>query len=107
MVLFFLGSDDILQGLGGKGLDDLLGRDIDGGAGLGVPSHARLAGPDLDGDEAGEGELVFLFDGLGGQFTNFGQDYSGLLFSDGGLFSQVGDDLSFGHGHTLFLLWKI
>ena len=50
MVLFFLGSDDILQGLGGKGLDDLLGRDIDGGAGLGIPSHARLAGPDLNVD---------------------------------------------------------
>ena len=94
MVLFFLGSDDVFQGLGGEGLDDLLGRDFDGGAGLGIPSHACLAGPDLDGDEAGEGELVSLFDGLGGQSTNFGQDYSGLLFGDGGLFSQVGDDLA-------------
>ena len=94
MVLFFLGSDDILQGRGGKGLDDLLGREFDGGAGLGIPSHARLAGPNLDGDEAGEGELVSLLDGLGGQFTNFGQDYSGLLFSDGGLFNQVSDDLA-------------
>ena len=85
MALFFLGSDNILQGLGGKGLDDFLGRDLDGGAGLGIPSHARLAGPDLDGDEAGDGELIPLFDWFGGQFVKLGQNYSGLLFGDGGL----------------------
>jgi hypothetical protein len=33
MVLFFLGSDDIFQGLGEKSLDDdFLGQDLDGGA---------------------------------------------------------------------------
>jgi hypothetical protein len=107
MGLFFLGSDYILQGLGGKGLDDFLGRDLDGGAGLGISADAGFTGTNLNGDEAGEGELVSLFDGLGGQLGNLDKDYSGLLFGDGGLFSQVGDDLSLGHGHTLFLLWEM
>jgi hypothetical protein len=98
MPLFFLG-EDILQCLGGEGLDDFLGRDLDGGAGLGVAADARLAGSNLDGDKAGEGELVSLFDRLGGQFGKLGQDHSGLLFGGADFFCQVGDDLSFGHGH--------
>ena len=60
----------------------------------------------FDSYEAGEGELVSLFDGLGGQAAKFGQDCPGLLLGDGGLFSEVGDDLSFGHRHGLNLLLK-
>jgi hypothetical protein len=52
MVLLLFRGDYILQGLGGKGFDDFLGRDLDGGAGLGIPSHARLAGPDLNVDQS-------------------------------------------------------
>lgn len=79
MILFFLGGDDILQCLGGEGLDDPFGWDLDGGAGLRVAADAGLAGPDLNGDKAGEGELVSFFDSFGGQLAKPGQDYSGLL----------------------------
>jgi len=40
MVLLFLRGNYILQGLGGKGLDDFLGRDLDGRTGLGVAADA-------------------------------------------------------------------
>ncbi len=102
--LFLLGRDEILQGFGGEGFDDLLGRDFDGGAGLGVAADAGLAGSNLDRDESGDGELVSLFNGLGGQIIKSGKDYSGLLLGNSSLFSEVSDDLGFGHGHGLILL---
>lgn len=104
--LSLLGGDNILQGFGWEGLDNLLSRDLDGGTGLGVAADTGLAGPNLDGYETGDCELVPLFDSLAGQFAKFGEDYSGLLFGDCGLRGELGDDLRFGHGHGLNLLLK-
>ena len=103
-----LGSEDrVLGGLGHAELHNLLGRDLDGGAGGRVTADAGLAVHEDQLAEPGKGEAVLGI--LVGELGNVIEDFDGLLLGDAGFFSDRSSDLRFGQcfGHILGSLFLV
>jgi len=96
-----LGSEDrILRRLGDAELDDALGGDLDGFAGLGIAADACGAIFQHELADTGQGEGVLgVLVGKRGQMI---QDFGRLLFRDFSFFGDGGDQLRFreGFGHS-------
>src|SRR5580698_10667616 len=94
--LRLLRSDRVLRGLGDAELHHGLGLDLDGFAGLRIPSHAGFAVGLHQAAQSGDNEhavLLRLFDSRIGQVL---QERRGLLVVEFILFRQKADELRFG-----------
>ena len=99
----------VLGSLGHAELNDALGFDLDGFAGGGVATHARLAVDQNQFAQAREGEGV-----LGvfvGEVSDAGQDFISLLLAEAVLFRDGRDDLGLGecfcHNRYFYVLFVI
>ena len=87
-------QDGVFGGFGDAELDHFLGRNLDGGAGGGVASHARFA---VDQDELAQaGEREGVLGVFVRQLRDHFQDLHGLFFCEFSRFSNGGGDLGFG-----------
>ena len=90
-------SDGVLGDLGDAELDDGLGLDLDGFAGLGVAAETSLALCLDELADAGNGELTVLLGFLDGGLGEQLEEARGLFVGEFHLLREVADECGLGH----------